>query len=218
MPDTLISLLGGEAKTVAVAILSGVVGFLAKGIYDLWSERRKDRLERVNQQLKLFYGPLYALNQAGNHAWGAFRSRTRPGGSFFRSQPPPTEEELKAWRLWMLVVFKPNHDEMLSIITKNSDLLVEADLPLPLQLFCAHVAAYRIVFKRWSDGDFSEHVSVMDYPTAEMNEYLERSFKSLKSEQARLLGRRPRPSVVSAKDLRRRGGKDSRRRGGENAK
>ena len=91
----------------------------------------------------------------------------------------------------MLVVFKPTHDEMLSIITKNSDLLIEADLPLPLQLFCAHVAAYRVVFERWSDGDFAEHVSVMDYPTAEMNEYFERSFKSLKSEQARLLGRMP---------------------------
>ena len=62
MTDTLVSWLGGEAKTIAFAILSGVVGFLAKGVYDLWAARRKDRLERVNQQLKLLYGPLYALN------------------------------------------------------------------------------------------------------------------------------------------------------------
>jgi hypothetical protein len=80
---------------------------------------------------------------------------------------------------------------MLSIITKNSDLLIEADLPPALQIFCAHVAAYRVVFERWSKNDFSEYVSVLDYPREEMNMYLESSFKSLKSEQARLLGHAP---------------------------
>jgi hypothetical protein len=68
-----VKLLGGEASTVAFAILSGVVGFLAKGFYDLWAARRNDRLERVNQQLRELYGPLYALNQADRHAWEAFR-------------------------------------------------------------------------------------------------------------------------------------------------
>ena len=33
--DTLVSLLGGEAKTVAFAIFAGVFGFLAKSAYDL---------------------------------------------------------------------------------------------------------------------------------------------------------------------------------------
>jgi len=75
--DTVVSWLGGEAKTVAFAILSGVVGFLAKGAYDLWTARRKDRLERINDQLRMLYGPLYSLNQASNLAWGAFRTRGR---------------------------------------------------------------------------------------------------------------------------------------------
>ena len=190
MTDTLVSWLGGEAKTIAFAILSGVVGFLAKGVYDLWAARRKDRLERVNQQLKLLYGPLYALNQAGNLAWGAFRFRTRPGRPFFGTDPPPTEEELEAWRRWMLTVFKPIHDEMLSIISKNCDLLIEADLPEPLKLFCAHVAAYKVVFERWSEKDFAEYTAVRSDLAIEMATYLESSFKCLKSEQGRLLGAR----------------------------
>jgi len=107
-------------KAAAFAIVSGVVGFLAKAIYDLWAARRKERLDRVNQQLKLFYGPL---------------------------------------------------------------------LPDSLQLFCAHVAAHKVVFERWSKGDFREHASVLNYPTFELGEYLERSFLRLKSEQARLIGR-----------------------------
>jgi hypothetical protein len=190
MVDTLVSWFGGEAKTVAFAVLSGIVGFIAKGVYDLWSGRRKDKLERVNQQLKLLYGPLYALNQASSLAWAAFRSRTRPGGSFFGANPPPSEEELEAWRRWMLTVFQPIHDEMLSIITRNADLLIESDFPKPLQLFCAHVAAYKVVFERWSNNDFAEHTSVINYPTEEMAAYLEDSFKHLKSEQARWLGAR----------------------------
>src|SRR5262245_313463 len=75
MVDVIVGWLGGEARTVAFAIASGVAGFLAKGTYDLVAARRKDRLERVNQQLKLLYGPLYALNQAGNLAWMAFRTK-----------------------------------------------------------------------------------------------------------------------------------------------
>jgi hypothetical protein len=124
----------------------------------------------------------------GALAWHAFRSRTRPDGSFFQAHPPPNKEELEAWRRWMLTVFQPIHSEMLSLITKNADLLIEDDLPMPLQLFCAHVAAYKVVFERWGKNDFSEHTSVMNYPTDEMASYLERSFKTLKAQQARLLG------------------------------
>lgn len=190
MIDALISWLGGDAKTVAFAILSGVAGFLAKGIYDIWLARRKDRLDRVNQQLKLLYGPLYALDRANNLAWAAFRSRTRPGGSYFGTDPPPNQDELEMWRRWMRTIFQPIHNEMLSLITKNADLLIDDDLPESLQLFCAHVAAYRVVFERWSEHDFSEHTSVIGYPTEEMAVYLKGSFRLLKSQQRRLLGTR----------------------------
>jgi len=186
--DIVIAFLGGEAKTVAFAILSGVVAFIAKGLYDLWLARRKERLDRVNQQLKLLYGPLYALNQSGHHAWAAFRTVVRPGGSFFQKNPPPTQEELEAWRLWMNTVFRQNHEEMLTIITKNADLLIEPDLPPALQMFCAHVASYKAVFAKWDKGDYSQHTAVMNYPTEELGQYLEDSFKKLKALQAQLLG------------------------------
>jgi hypothetical protein len=191
--DTLISWLGGGTNTVAFAILTGVVGFLAKVFYDIWLARRKDKLERVNQQLKLLYGPLYSLDRANNLAWAAFRSRTRPEGSFFKADPPPNPEELEKWRRWMRTFFRPIHNEMLSLITKNADLLIGDDLPESFQLFCAHVAAYRVVFDQWSENDFSEQTSVIDYPTAEMAAYLRSSFTLLKSQQRRLLGMRSGP-------------------------
>jgi len=187
MLDGLVAFLGGEAKTVAFAVVSGVVGFLAKGVYDLVAARRKDQLDRVNQQLKLLYGPLYALDRAGSIAWAAFRSKVRPEGAFFGEGTPPTEDELTAWRRWMVTVFKPQHDEMSSILTENADLLLEAELVSPLQQFCAHVAAYKVVFEQWQLGDFSQHHSVVNYPDA-LAGYLETSFRRLKADQSKLLG------------------------------
>ncbi len=55
MIDTIVTWLGGESNTVAFAILGSVIGFLAKGVYDLWLARRNDQLNRVNQKLKLLY-------------------------------------------------------------------------------------------------------------------------------------------------------------------
>jgi hypothetical protein len=185
--DGLVAVLGGEAKTVAFAVVSGVAGFLAKGVYDLVAARRNDRLDRVNQQLKLLYGPLYALDRSGAIAWAAFRTKVRPKGSFFRDGDPPSEEELKAWRAWVITVFKPQHDEMSAILTRNADLLLESEFVQPLQHFCAHVAAYRVVFDQWQNGDFSQHHSVVDYPRG-LSEYLETSFQRLKADQAKLLG------------------------------
>jgi hypothetical protein len=204
MIGSLVSWLGGESKTVAFAILGAVVGFIAKGIFELWSARRKDKLDRVNQQLKSLYGPLYALNHAGGSAWIGFRSTTRPKGGFFGTLPPPNEEELAAWKRWMLTVFHPLNEEMLSIITKNSDLLIESYFPESLQLFCAHVTAYRVVLDRWSKNDFAEYTSVLNFPSGEMNAYLENSFEKLKSEQARLLGakRQARPTSTPPRGAR----------------
>jgi hypothetical protein len=188
MIDALVHWLGGEAKTVAFAILSGVLGFLAKGGYDLWLARRNDKLERVNQQLKLLYGPLHAINQSSQLAWAAFRSRTRPGKAFFGTEPPPTPEELLAWRYWMQTVFGPMHDEMMLVITKNADLMIEDDVPDPLRLFSAHVTVYKVVLRRWEHNDFSEYTSVLNYPAEDLTRYLKESFQKLKAEQRRLLG------------------------------
>ena len=186
--DILIEWLGGEAKTISFAIFAGVLGFLAKSFYDLYVTRRKDKLDRVNQQLRLLYGPLYALNTTAHQAWSAFRFRVRPGRVFFEPQSPPTEAELTAWRLWMVTVFRPLHDEMVSVICKNADLFEEDDLPPVLQILLAHVAAYKVVFQRWDQNDFSEHTSIVNYPAEPLQKYLADSYRACKAEQRRFLG------------------------------
>lgn len=170
--------------TVGVALL----GFAVKYLNDIKIAQRKDRLDRINQQLKLLYGPLYAIDQAGNTAWEAFREKNRPGGSYWSSTPPPTESEKEVWRLWMREVFMPLNLRLEKTIVENADLLIENKMPESLLLFIAHVSAYKAVLRRWENNDYSEHISLVNYPRQEVRTYAEESFADLKHEQERLLG------------------------------
>jgi hypothetical protein len=148
---------------------------------------RKSRLERVNSQLKLLYGPLYALTNASNRSWIAFRSTCRPSGAFFDSSSPPTESELKEWRLWMTTVFMPLNLEMEKLILSNMDLLVGDEIDSSLVELCAHVQAYKTVLRRWETQDFSVHHAPMDFPSEEVRKVVSTNFALLKQEQQALL-------------------------------
>lgn len=174
--------------TLITTILLAIIGIGAKYWNDLRIVQRKDRLERVNDQLKMLYGPLFALEQAGDMAWKAFRTLYRPGKHFFIN-PPPSEEEAAAWRLWMREVFMPLNIQRETIIIENMHLLREGRMPDCFLNLCAHVAAYKPVLKNWEEGDFSQHLSIINYPVPTLRKYIESSFNALISEQISLLGK-----------------------------
>jgi hypothetical protein len=146
-------------------------------------------LDRINQQLRNLYGPLYATDQSSGIAWDAFRSRYRPDKGFFSSKPGPTEEDLAAWRLWMSEVFMPLNLRMERAIVENADLIIEEDIPDCFLRLSAHIAAYKPVLKKWQLGDYSEHTSLSYYPT-DLRDYIISSYNKLKREQALLVGRK----------------------------
>lgn len=178
---------GKAIATLIVTIALAFVGYLVKYINDLAIARRKDKLERINSQLKNLYGPLYATGKASEIAWKAFRTRYRPGKSFFGSEPPPSDEELAAWRLWMAEVFMPLNLRLEKTIVENGDLILEEHMPECFLSLCAHVAAYKPVMKNWQSGEYSEHISSSNYPT-DLLKYVESSYFELKRRQAALLG------------------------------
>lgn len=188
--DEVLEAIGGTEVAIAFAIISGVVGFLANALHERHVARRNAQLERVNRQLSELYGPLFALHRSNQLAWDAFRRDVRPGKAFFGSDPPPTEEELTAWRHWMKEVFQPANAEMLNAVVHHADLLIELEFPPSLQEFCAHVSSYQAVLARWESGDFADHVAACNYPTEELGRYLETSYRALKRRQADLLGTR----------------------------
>ena len=179
-----------EMVSLIITVALAFIGYLVTYLNNIRLSQRAERLARVNRQLGDLYGPLFALSQASNRAWLAFRTVYRPDIAFFGEGAPPTKEELKAWRLWMKTVFMPNNSKMYELVLSKSDLLIESEMPACLLDLCAHVTAYETVLKRWEDNDFSEHTSLIDYPTEEIITYTQRSFEMLKAEQAKLIGKK----------------------------
>lgn len=218
MTDVIVGLIGGEANTVAFAILAGVLGFIAKAIYDLSMERRKEKLERINAQLRDLYGPLFSLVSASTITWEAFKVEYASGPEFQSGGgiAPQTTEAAKVWRHWMTHVFMPLNSEMAELVVRHADLLEESQMPECLLLLCAHVHGYKGVLAAWEAHNYSEHMSLTRFP-GDLNSYALTTYASLKSRQARLLGnssgpsatkRAPNPTVLDVKAL----GRNSKRR------
>jgi hypothetical protein len=177
------------AVTVSVTVLIAGAGFVVKYLHDRSLARRKDRLDRVNRQLSELYGPLLALSAAGRSCWRAFRAKYRPGGKpFWGPQPPPTDQETAAYRLWMAEVFQPLNERMAEAVIAKADLLEGDDLPECLVDLCAHVAAHRTVLRQWEENDYSEHTLNLNFPQ-DVYPYVEKTFEVLKAEQSALLAR-----------------------------
>lgn len=173
--------------TIAVTVLLALGGYLATYINNLRLAQRKDRLERVNEQLSSFFGPLLALVSASSSSWQAFRKEYRPHTPGFWGDGAPTPEEAAAWRLWMTEVFMPLNIQMVDIITHHADLLDESEIPQCLLDVCAHVQAYRPVIKQWEAGDFSRHTSFINFPSEELSRFASERFNALKVVQEDLL-------------------------------
>lgn len=172
--------------TATVTILLAVTGYIITYLNNLRLSQRKDRLDRVNRQLSELYGPMFSLVNASNIAWKGFRKDHRPNRAYFGSDT--TEDDYKEWRLWMSTVFMPINKKLYDLILEKSDLLIETEMDQSLLMFCAHIAAYQAVLEKWKENDYSEHLSVIAFPS-EIEEYAKKSYTTLKAEQALLLGK-----------------------------
>ena len=59
-------------------------------------------------------------------------------------------------------------------------------MPQCLLDFVTHVVGYKALLSRWAEGDHTERRSTIGWPP-EFDFYVERSYRSLKAEQTRLL-------------------------------
>ncbi|WP_217547196.1 hypothetical protein [Streptomyces sp. GbtcB6] len=174
----------------AVTVALAFAGYLATYLNGLRLTQRQERLARVNRQLSDFYGPFFALTEANGRVFAASVERhARPGGtSPFSDAAPPNDDEPAEWRLWVTTVFLPVLRELRDLAVGRADPLREPEMPPLLLELCAHAAGYEITSARWARGDFSEHLSLVPFPSEELAAYARRGFGELKREQARLLG------------------------------
>ena len=174
-----------------LAIVLAFVGLAGTYVTSLYLARRQERLTRTNRQLGEFYGPLLAYLSAHGRTFAAWQTHIRSDGvSIFAAEAgrPPSDDELRQWRLWFTTAFLPNVQKARQIVVDKADLLVESTMPPVLLDLCAHVAACEILAARWSDGDHGDHIPIVHYPGADLLGYAESSFRRLKQRQAKLLG------------------------------
>jgi hypothetical protein len=175
--------------SVSVTVLLALSGYLYT-----WNQTRSDtqyvaKLERVNSQLKDFYGPLYVLTEAEELSFQQFLQDTRPeeGRAFWNADNPPSEAQQKAWRRWISEVTIPNYERMESIILDHSDLIIEDDIPKPILDLSSHIAGYKPVISAWKEGNYSRNWSFSTFPQ-EVRSHLKERYTLLKIRQRSLIG------------------------------
>lgn len=170
--------------------LAALAGYLFTYYNSKLETERDARLERVNEQLREFYGPLLACVTATASAYAAMVKQHSPDGTrkglSQAIQSNPEGPEACAYRLWMTEVLQPLNEKAAAIVTNRIDLLESSRMEQHLLRLVAHVYAYRVVIERWKEGDYRQY-SVLKYPD-QLADYVQQAFAALKERQARLLG------------------------------
>lgn len=171
--------------TLSVTVLLALVGYFATYLNDLRLSKRKDRLNRVERQLKDLYGPLFSLIRVSNMAWDSFVTLYQADTTLWSPDSPPTEKDWNIWRLWMREVFMPLNLEMAKVVINHADLLEETEMPECLLFLNAHVQTYKAVIKAWDSGDYSRHTSIIGFPREELLDYTKKNVRYTKRKTSR---------------------------------
>eukprot|EP00878_Enallax_costatus_P004346 GHUV01004581.1.p2 GENE.GHUV01004581.1~~GHUV01004581.1.p2 ORF type:complete len:196 (+),score=65.93 GHUV01004581.1:1905-2492(+) len=167
-------------------------------------EERKARIERVNEQLRDFYGPLLACVTATKSAYDAMVRQHSPDKSMATFQRKCTDNpagpEATAYRMWMEKVLQPLNEKAASIIAEHIDLLDAQHVVPELLQLVAHVSAMRVIIHRWQNGEAGSYWSAISYPD-KLREYIIQEFARIKHKQAKLLGFKPIFGVQAAQQM-----------------
>jgi hypothetical protein len=170
------------AGSVLVALLAGLLTYRNNKRLST----RQDQLVRVNTQLEELYGPLFALSQASSTVFKAFQ-RLHPHGRAYVAGATLTREQRDVWVHWMLTVFMPLNRRVFETIVTKAHLLEGDDMPACMLDFCAHVAGYEAVVKRWEDQDYQAIGSLLEHPGQAFQDHIRDSFMALRAWQRTLL-------------------------------
>jgi hypothetical protein len=163
-----------------------IVAFILNQWSQLRFERRQTRVTRIGEQLRQLYGPLNALVESNEHIWEALQPSVLPSRAHRRTVDPSPQERA-TWDRWFTYAFMPTNRKMRDLIIEHADLLVEPELPEPLRLFCAHVAACEVALAEPAAGDARPEM-LIPHPGTPYVTYVREAFTLLKREQLRLLG------------------------------
>lgn len=163
-------------------------------------QAREAEITHLNEQIREFYGPMYALLVSGEISWLAFRKIYSPKhgkASYFDSQSEILEEELLRWRVWMKEVFHPLNRAMEKLILDHVHLIEGSEIDDAFLKFLAHTKTYDGVIAQWELGDFERHTSIINFPDAEFRGIVVPKYKELVAKRQALMDIRDQDDVSS---------------------
>lgn len=177
-----------EILSLVVTVFIALFGYLVTYWNDLRISKRREQLDLVNKRISEFYGPLYVSTQASQKAYLALLKKLGRSAVFDDSKPKATKADLEEWRIWVKSVFMPNNERIEKLIVEKAYLIHEQNMPDCLLDFITHLSGYKAILNKWDSGDFSENLSVVDFPV-EIQGYASESYQQLKEKQLELIGK-----------------------------
>ncbi len=179
----------GEVWTIAGSVLLAVVGYILKYyLGDLRMEKYRARYNFVSDQLKLLYGPLYAMVEANTAAWEAYKKSSRPDAA--KTFDRYTDHEKEIWQMWAEHVFIPSNKRMGEVIEQHAHLLNEPEMPDVLLRFIRHIESSKLVLPLMKQ-DPAETRIIDDFEPwpPQLRSYVEQEYKKVAAEHRELSGR-----------------------------
>ncbi|TYB49798.1 hypothetical protein [Actinomadura chibensis] len=169
------------AFTAAASVLVAVLIYVLNQRGQVRQELRQARLARVNSQLRDLYGPLHALVEVNERIWESLRAAGLPA----KQDRRPGQAQWEDWPLWRDGALMPANTRMRDLIISHADLLIEPEVPAPVQDFCSHVTSFEVLLTGAAKD--ASNKALIPHPGTAYLDYVRASFALLKAEQHRLL-------------------------------
>ena len=167
-----------EIISLIVTLFLAFTGYFISYLNNLRISRRKERLELINSQINKLYGPLYIITRTNSETFHAYLKK---------QQKDYIDTNNPEWREYVNTIIIPQNEKLAQIIIANAHLIIDEEMPRFLSFFIAHHASYKMLSKKWAQGDFSETEPFVEFPD-DIYDYAEKSFIKLRKEQLKIIG------------------------------
>lgn len=167
------------------------LGWLARTTYEHHrsevERRRNAELALLERQISELYGPLAALVVEGRQTFEDLLQELGRSAVFVDDRPLSTAE-LQTWLYWVEQDFLPRNAQIRELLVSKAHLLNGEEMPESHVQLLRHAQPWAIRHARWkvSQVPYNFQPSV-NWPVS-FERDIERTFKTLKARQARLLG------------------------------
>lgn len=200
-----------EVISVIASIIIALLGHWINRQREMESERRRLRLERLDCQLRDYFGPIAAnllssklafntlMRTWSRHTHGTLKET--PAARYFRvlrkaekmehsTLEPEVEWVRDSWISFHTQIVGPIHKQTMNILTSKSH-LYDGSYSTQMLQFIAHQIEYDLLMLRWGQGEYNMLINTVEFPQG-FESTVAKEMARLREEQQDLIAGRDR--------------------------